>query len=545
MRKYSLFILSAMLSTLMVKGQSDYSNYPWLTARLHSLVKENPRYAQLRSLVITAGHKDIWLLTIGAANADSRPAIVVTGGVEGNNPLSTELAIGFAEELLRGAATDSIKQLLEKTTFYIFPNMSPDAMEQYFAAVKYERTGNAKSTDDDRDGRSNEDGMEDLDGDGRITFMRIASPVGDYLLHPDDDRVLVKADPSKPQKGRYMLIQEGIDNDKDGKWNEDGPGGVAFNKNMTFKHPSFSPGAGEYAVSENENRAMLDFLFERFNVYAVINFSSHNNLSTPNAFVPAQANASITSGWQDADAKVNSTVSEVYNKIIKQKDAPKSPNAGGDFQSWAYFHYGRFAFSTPGWWVPKTKPDSTRQEKAFTQEDAVANYLRWAGQNGVENYFTPWKKINHPDFPNQEVEVGGVHPFVMHTPPYSMTGDLVKKHTQFIVELAAMQPELDLINLRTEKLGQGITRVTVDVVNRGLLPSHTKLGERSFWIKRILVKASLAKGQEIISGRVRQTLGSLPGQSSETLTWLIKGGGTVTLEAGSPTTGTKTINVSL
>ncbi|MCR6719774.1 MAG: M14 family metallopeptidase [Chitinophagaceae bacterium] len=545
MRKICLFVLSALLIGVAGKSQGNYSDFARQSSRLQELARSHPKYAQLKSLAKTSGNRDIWLLTLGAANADSRPAIAIAGGVEGNNPLSTELVIGFAEELLRDIGSDSVRQLLEKTTFYLFPNMSPDAMEQYFAKLQYERTGNARSTDDDRDGKSDEDGMEDLDGDGKITFMRIASPVGEFLLHPDDNRVLVKADPAKPQVGKYLLMQEGIDNDKDGKWNEDGEGGVAFNKNMSFKHPSFTPGAGEFPISEIENRAMLDFLFERFNVYAVVNFSSHNNLSQPNTFNQAQANAPVISGWQDADVKVNGTVSEVYNKIIKQKDAPKSPNPGGDFQSWAYFHYNRFAFSTPGWWVPKTKPDSTKQEKAFTQEDPVANYLRWAGQNGVENYFTPWKKINHPDFPNQEVEVGGVHPFVMHTPPYQLTKDIVRKHKQFVVELAGMQPELDLLNLKTEKLGQGITRVTVDVANLGLLPSHTKLGERSYWIKRILVTAGLAKGQEIISGRARHTLGALPGQSSETISWLIKGSGILTLEAGSPTTGTKSIKVSL
>lgn len=545
MRKYLLLFTCSLLAGLGASSQADYPDFSRQTARLKQLASSHSRYAQLSSLTKTDGGRDIWLLKLGGAQADNRPAIAVVGGVEGNRPLSTELVIGFAEELLAGIGTDSIKQLLEKTTFYVFPNMSPDAMEQYFAKLKYERTGNARPTDDDRDGRTGEDGVEDLDGDGRITFMRVASPVGDHLPHPDDDRVLIKADPAKGHIGRYLLIQEGLDNDNDGKWNEDGEGGVDFNKNMSFRHPAFQPGAGEFPVSEKENRALLDFLFERYNVYAVVSFGSQNNLSQPNAYVAGQANAPIIAGWQEPDTKVNASVSELYNKIIKQKDAPKSPAAGGDFQSWAYFHYGRFAFSTPGWWVPKTRPDSTRNEKAFTVDDPAANFLRWAGQQGLDNYFTPWKKINHADFPNQEVEVGGIHPFVMHTPPYRLTADLVKKHKEFLVGLAAMQPEIDLINLKTEKLGQGVTRVTVEVVNRGILPSHTKLGERFYWVKRILVKTNLAKGQEILSGRSRQTLGVLAGQSSQTLTWLIKGSGQVTLEAGSPTTGSKTIQISL
>ena len=84
---------------------------------------------------------------------DNKPAIAVVGGVEGNHLLGTELAIGFAENLLQGSKQIALKTLLNKTTFYVFPNMSPDAMEQYFATLKYERQGNATATDDDRDGK--------------------------------------------------------------------------------------------------------------------------------------------------------------------------------------------------------------------------------------------------------------------------------------------------------------------------------------------------------------------------------------------------------
>ncbi len=545
MRKFLLICLWPFCAATGLWAQNAYSDLRAQEERLQSLSRSYPRYAQLRSLARTDGDRNLWLLTLGGEGADTRPAIVVAGGLEGNHPLSTELAIGFAENLLKGSNTDSIQQLLNKTTYYIFPNLNPDAAAQYFASLQYERTGNARDTDDDRDGRLNEDGPDDLDGNGKITWMRISSPTGDYIPHPDDPRVLIKADPAKGERGIYRLLPEGIDNDRDGHWNEDGPGGVAFNKNLSYKHPSFSPGSGEFPVSEKETRALLDFLYEHYNVYALVQFSAHNNLSQALSYVPAQANARITSGWQEADVKVNQAVSELYNQVIQQKDAPKSPVAGGDMLSWGYFHYGRFSFSTPGWWAPKTKPDSSRGEKAFTRDDAVANYLRWAGQKGIDNVFTPWKKITHPDFPGQEVELGGLHPFVQQTPPVSLVPELVQKHSRFLQKLAAMQPELDLVNLKTEKLGNGLTRVTVELLNRGLLPTHTQLGERSNWVKRILVKANTGSGQQLISGKARQTLGALSGQTGETLSWLIRGSGRFSIEAGSPGTGSKTIQITL
>jgi hypothetical protein len=320
---------------------------------------------------------------------------------------------------------------------------------------------------------------------------------------------------------------------------------VAFNKNLTFKHPSFTAGAGEFPVSELETRALLDRLYELYNVYAVVSFGSNNNLSTPFTFTAAPPTQQIPSGWLEPDVKVNTMVSDLYNKTVNQKDPPKATTGGGDLLSWAYFHYGRYSFSSPGWWVPKTKPDSTRNEKAFTLDDAGANYLRWAGQQGISNTFTEWKKINHPDFPGQTAEVGGIDPFVLINPPAKLLPELVKKNTQFLVKLAGYQPEIDLVNIKSEKMGSGLTRITLDIINKGALASHTKLGERTYWVKRIKVKVNTAGSQAIISGKHIQLLNSLEGYSTQPLTWLIKGTGKVTIEAGSPTTGTRVIDVNL
>lgn len=536
------FLLALLPSVLMAQG---YGNHAKQASRLEALARSYPKYAKLQSLVKTAGGRDVWQLTLGSGKVDEKPAIVVVGGVEGSHLLGTEIAIGFAETILSNSSSDSVKSLLEKTTFYIFPNMSPDAMEQFFQPVKYERQGNATATDEDRDGQTNEDGYDDLNGDGRITWMRVESPVGEYKIHPDDPRILVKADLSKGERGQYLVFPEGMDNDKDGQFNEDGEGGVYFNRNFTYKHPSFTPGAGEIPVSELETRALADYLFERYNVHAVLSFGANNNLSTPVSFNPQGVAQTIITGWYEADAKVNSMVSDLYNKTTGYKDPPKGGQTGGDFYAWGYYHFGRYSFSTPGWWVPKTKADSARNEKAFTLEDPGANFLRWAGQQGLTDVFAEWKTIQHPDFPGQKVEVGGLAPFSMATPPYKLVPDIVKKNSSFIVKLASLQPELDVVNLKTEKIGNGLTRITVDVINKGAMASHSKIGERSYWVKRVNVKFNTAKNQTIISGKKSQLLNALEGNSAQTLSWLVKGTGKSSVEVGSPTTGFKTIDVTL
>lgn len=547
MKKLYLFNLVFLLlvCNAFAQNQQDYSNNASLTQRVKTLAQKYPQWVKTKSLTQTTSGKDIWMLTLGAGQTETKPAIAVVGGVEGKHLLGVEMAIGFAEKLMAQSTTESIKTLLTNQTFYVFPNMSPDATEQYFAKIKSERSGNATKTDDDRDGKMNEDGYDDLDGNGKITMMRVLDPTGKYKLNPDDSRTLIRADASKGEIGKYNLLSEGLDNDKDGEFNEDGEGGIAFNKNNSFNFNAFAPGAGDYAVSEKENRALYEFLFDAFNIYSVVTFGPTNNLSNPVAYNPAAISKRIITGWYDTDAKANALVSEKYNKITKTKDAPKTQSDGGDFAQWAYLHYGRLSFSTPGWWVPKSSPDTAKKEKKFANEDANASYLRWAASQGITNTFTPWKAYNHPDFPGQTVEIGGVDPFVLINPPYLMVDNIVAKHTDFIISLAAMAPKINMVNLKTEKVGEGLTRLTVTVMNDGDLPTYTRIGDRSYFLKKIVLKLNLNNNQTIISGRRTQALESIQAKGSKELTWLIKGSGKITIDAGSPTTGNKSIEVSL
>lgn len=542
--KTIVLLIGVLLFSEEIKAQ-EYNNYAQLSQRIASLSKSYPSLVKVKSLTKTFGGKDIWMISIGSGDVAQKPAIVVVGGVEGSHLLGTELALGFAEKLLKESSLDSIKTVLAKNTFYVFPNMSPDATEQYFAQIRYARSANARPTDDDRDGKINEDGFEDLNKDGKIGWIRIEDPTGKYRINPEDSRSMILADQSKGENGKYLLYSEGIDNDKDGNFNEDGEGGVHFNKNMSFAYPNFVPGSGEHMVSENENRALLDNLFEMFNIYAVITFGPYNNLSAPATFsAPAVAKRVIT-GYFEPDAKANAMVSEMYNKVTGLKDAPKSVAVGGDFAQWAYFHYGRYSFSTPGWWVPKAKADTAKKEKDLKIDDPAANYLRWAQSQDIKNNFTEWTKIEHTDFPGKTVEVGGLDPFALTNPPFKLVEGLVKKHSDFILAFSRLTPSLDIVNIKKEKLGDGLTRLTATLLNKGALPTQTKVGERSYWVKKITVKLTPSSNQTIISGRKSQALDAIEGLGNETITWLIKGSGNIIITAGSPTSGIKIIEVSL
>ena len=78
-----------------------------------------------------------------------------------------------------------------------------------------------------------EDGPDDINGDGHITTMRIKDTLGRLRTDPADKRLMITIKPG--EKGEWTRLgQEGIDNDGDGLVNEDSEGFVDGNRNWGF-----------------------------------------------------------------------------------------------------------------------------------------------------------------------------------------------------------------------------------------------------------------------------------------------------------------------
>lgn len=535
MKPFTLFLLCLLVQNLAF-AQADYPTLNDISKRLKTL--DQYENADLSVLTKTEGGEDVFVLKLGSGNLDDKPAIGVVGGVEGDHLLGVELALQFSERLLK-----EHPDVLETTTFYVFPNMSPDAYAQTQSKLKYERRGNASTLDHDRDGKLNEDPYEDLNNDGLITQMRIESPLGKYMPHPENDRLMIKADTSSTDAKRYLLYSEGVDNDKDGKYNEDLLEGVAFNKSLTYQFPAFEPLAGDYAVSQKESRALLDYLFQQWNIYAFVTFGPANNLSSPLKYNAQKAKKRIVASPLEEDVTMNKMVSNLYNESISQKSFMQdNQGTDGDFFQWAYFHFGRLSFSTPGWWVPEAKKDSTAISSAKATK--ASNFLKWAAQENLDDVFVDWKKVDHPDFENKTVEVGGIKPFVMDNPPFSKVDSIALEHTDFILKLAEYQPKLEFHNLKVEDLKGGLKRITVDLLNNANLPTHSQLGERSRWLQKVRIELGASK-DEIIAGNKIELVSKMDAYETKSLSWIVKGNGKHILKAGAPHTGFAEINVNL
>ncbi|MGB4292307.1 MAG: M14 family metallopeptidase [Bacteroidales bacterium] len=538
-------LLVVISSSFIFESPAQSANHRALSQKVTKLATDYPSLCSVKSLAKTPGSRDVWVLAIGTGDRDSKPAIAVVGGIDGSYIFTRDLAIGFVENILKESATPEIKNLLDKITFYVFPDVNPDASEQYFSSLKYERLINDRATDDDRDFQTGEDPLEDLNGDGLITLLRVSDPAGKYIESTDDKRVMVEADLSKGQKGTYLLFSEGVDNDKDGLFNEDGAGGVDFNKNFTYNYEEYGANAGLHAVSEPESKAVADFLYDHFNIYAVVCFGPQDNLSqqAPRGNErPAPAGQQTQAIQQQqgsprgerritsvmrSDETVIRLVSEKFQEITGLRGAPPSKTSPGNFADWVYFHYGRYCFTTPGWWFPSERGKNTE-----------VSFLKFAEDNKLENVFVPWTEIKHPDFPEKKVEVGGIKPFAMLTPPADKVQEMITKNYKFIVEVAGMHPELEFIDKKVENIGSDIYRITLKVHNKGLFATCSEAGANNQWTRIMRISLEPAKGQTILSGQKVQRMQRLEGNSSSEFSWLISGKGRVTITAGALNTGT-------
>jgi len=536
---------------------SGYADYATFRRQMDQLAVSP--LVRMESLGRTLGGRDVLLLRIGTGKLDSKPAVLIVGGVHGPQLLGSRLAFEIASRLVRAAETDGQgESLLRRVTFYVIPRASPDACEAFFQTPRVERAVNLRPRDDDHDGRKDEDGPDDLNGDGWITMMRIEDPAGTYMAHPDDPRVLIKADPKRNEQGCWRLLVEGRDNDHDGELNEDPPGGVDFDRNFTFRYPYFEPAAGPHQVSEVETRAVADFAFTHPNIAAVISFGLQDNLVHPWKPDASAERRTIKTSLLPEDAGYFDYVAEKYRELLEADeagDAPDSPAEGGSFACWAYFHFGRWSFAARGWWIPRVEPERSASESgtadnAETEADQPAgdehsgaadrqeagdgphgdqeqrgaeelNALRWFKQQGIQG-FVEWRPVEHPDFAGRKVEVGGLKPFLRLNPPQSQLERLAEKHYRFACWVAGLLPRLEIAETQAEALPGGVWRVRVVVVNRGYLPTASQMGETTGEPYPLQAEIELPAGARLVTGHTRVRLDRLEGSGGKAeQTWLL------------------------
>lgn len=356
---------------------AGYHRYDELAAALQELVAASGGSATLESIAKSRRGRDVWALQVAAPSAvppEKRQALLIVGGIDADHPAGSETALNVARKVVDALRDDpdaDVAKSLAKRTLYIIPRVNPDGVETFFDPVRRGGRVNAHSIDNDRDGVANEDGPNDLNGDRMITVMRVPDPAGEWMVDPDEPRLLKKADRNKDERGVYKLVAEGVDDDNDGRINEDGPGGVDLDRNFSHLFESGTLEVGIHQLSEPVARALADYVIARPNIAAAIVYGRHDNLvKVPRGKERGPAGSAYKDLHPD-DVKLYEHISKKYKEITALKES-HGATPDGAFYAWLYAQRGIPTFATSLWWPELPKKEEPASQPASQPASAPA-----------------------------------------------------------------------------------------------------------------------------------------------------------------------------
>ncbi len=553
-----------------IAGEMDFSHYhkyDEVCAFLNRWTKDFPNLVELYSVGKSFEGREIWQITItnkSTGKDTDKPAMFIEGNRHSGEVTGAESALWLAWHVLTNYGKDAeITHLVDTKALYVKIKNNPDGSELYLNTAQSNRS-TVRPYDDDRDGLLDEDPPEDLDGDGLILQMRkkVEPGKGTMILDPKDKtgRLMIRATDGK---GDYVTYAEGIDNDGDGRTNEDGIGGLDLHRNYPENWRPMpgldltgrgwtQGGAGEYPLSETETRAVVLFLLQHPNV------SVGQTLDTT---VPMLLHGPSTSRMEESmfpeDMKIYKYFDDEGKKITGYKSAgdtywdyanqgrdsremfrgaepppgvggrppaaaqerePRGSPLFGHSPDFGYLYYGAVWYGDELWNGGRVK-DYDGDGRVTELEQ-----LRYIDEELGGKYFTPWRKFNHPQL--GEVEIGGFNPkFWRQNPPTELLEEWAKKEAMFNLLLYKSLPQVKIVSTKIQpvKKEPGTFEIVSVFTNEGFLPTALKMADRVKIVRPDAVQVSLPAGLEFVGSRARQEIGYLQSKQMKEVRWKVKG----------------------
>jgi len=537
------------------KVQISFNRYytsEGLAALGKKIADAHPNLVRRKSIGKSAKGRDIWMLAITNyknGNADTKPGFYVDGNIHSNEIQGGEICTYTAWYLTENFTDNEyIKNMLNDRIFYIVPTINPDARNDY---MKEPNTAHSPRSgmialDDDRDGLFDEDGYDDIDGDGSITRMRRKSDHGNFIVDPKDSRKMIQIGPDdvvSTQRYEY-LGNEGIDNDNDGRINEDTHGYYDPNRDWGWKwQPDYiQRGAYRHPFSLPETRAVADFALSRPNIAGAQSF--HNSggmiLRGPGAQEDKSTYNRQDIRIYDAIGKKGEKIIPGYRYLTVYKDLYSV--FGGELD-WFYGSRGVYTFTNEiftSFAYYKDKNGGRNQQYDF-DKDLLFN-----------DAFTPWKEFNHPTY--GKVEVGGFKKNFGRATPGFMLEEEAHRNMAFTFYHAYHMPHLSISNIKEKKLGGGLKEITATIKNDRLMPTHASQ-DLKYKITRpdyisitgVNVIAGMIVNNDDFNVNTEQKINpkkirvqNIPGNSVVKVRWIVKGNSKFTVKVDSAKGGVVT-----
>ena len=500
-----------------------------------------PRWTRLESIGKTGQGRDLWLITITNPETGpelSKPAMYIDGNTHANEVQGGDTALYTVDYLLKNyGRLPRVTELLDRAVFYILPVLNADGRARWFSGpsdADYPRTVMVP-VDDDRDGLADEDDVDDVDGDGYITAMRkkVPSGQGTHRLDPRDPRLLVEIEPG--ELGDWVQLgSEGIDNDGDGRVDEDGLGYIDPNRTWGYSwEPEYvQAGAGPYPLSIPETRSIALWALRHPNIGAVQSY--HNNgqliLRGPGAKADTPYPGSDLKAY-DLIAKEGEKLLPGYKYSIQWRDLYTVHGGATDH---FYNLMGALSFTNEMY----NPPADFDKDGDITDEELMKfNDLLSLGRQWVD-----WHSYDHPQY--GKIEVGGYKREVGRVPEAWALEDETHRSNAFVLLHAWHLPKLSLGDASVEKVRDGLWKVTVPVLNERAIPTMTSVAEKGKLHRQDV--ATVTGGKVLASGLVddpyldkitlqdhrpeRLMVPGVPGLSTRLLFFLVQGGGEITVQ---------------
>ena len=448
-----------------------YHDYASATELLKQLAAAHPDRAKLSSLGKSYGGREMWVLTITnfkKGDDASKPAFWLDGGIHANEIQATEACLYTAWYLLECyGENEFITDLVDSRTFYILAMMSPDSRDAHMHrpnSTHSPRTGQ-RPVDDDRDGLVDEDGPDDLDGDGHITQMRIRDPNGRFRSHKDFPDLMVLAGPD--EEGEYRLLgTEGFDNDGDGRINEDGDGYYDPNRNWAWNwQPDYvQGGAGEYPFfgvgrpdggrfhrrpSQYRGRPVVSQLRRNDPPRA----GREGRTSTRRPTSPS------STCWPRRERRFFPTTNT--RRSPRTSIRPTAANSTGSTSA-----AGFSALPTRCLRLRTTSERSPKASSEIAKTSTRSIAICLLGQGLV-----PWHEVEHPRY--GKIEVGGFKKQWQRQPPSFLLEEECHRNMAFVLYHASQLPSIEIGDINVKPLAGNLYEVTAVIRNKTHTPTRT------------------------------------------------------------------------
>jgi hypothetical protein len=529
-----------------------YDRHDSLTVAIERLAQRWPTTVRVVSLGRSTQGREIPMIRLGreeAPPAAPRPAIVIAANLEADHLVGSQVALRMVERLADADGDEAaVTALLDRVTLYVVPRLNPDGAERVLAgAPRLDARASLRPLDDDRDGRVDEDGPDDLDGDGLSLLMRVRDDAAAWVADENDPRLLRKADPSKGEKPVYSVYREGLDNDGDGRIDEDPPGGVELQRNWPYHWSEFDPTAGYSPGAELETRPLIRFLVDRPEVVAVWTFGLADNLASEpkkpdstldEADLPYFAELARRHQHHAAEAARAPGQPIAAPEPAIPNPAPPSgpptpartqpgsastalptldPASDGALHDWAYHQRGLIGLASRLWTRPEV-PDPPEGEPK-PPDDAEARWLYWNDRLAGGGAFVPFRPFDHPTL--GPVEIGGWRPGVRLNPPPDRFAPIADAQLAFLRDLVDRLPRLELRRVEARPLGDGLFDVEAVIANAGVLPTAFAQGVKTRESPPVVARLQ-GQGIQLVAGKPSHTIDALSSTAPVTLRWTIR-----------------------